>query len=261
MIMGLFGKLFGKKNNVQEVTTEPTRTPVPTPVPEPKPVLPDPPKPPKEHKLITYKEREQMIQDNPLSSLYRREKQQESASMHTMEWDQFKTKCKGRFIALDFETTGLDCESEEIIEISAVRVDKGEIVDSYHTYVDPNKNIPRDAYEINHITDNMVAGKPYIWQVLPDLLDFIGTGYIVAHNAEFDYRFLAMSCMRYRFKIPTKWFDSMDLKELWPKAKNRKLCTILAAAGIENQQAHSASGDAEALAKLVIASMEKDANP
>ena len=93
--------------------------------------------------------------------------------------------------------------------------------------------------------------------VLPDLLCFVDRHIIVAHNCAFDYKFLAQSCMRYRFKIPHRWVDSMDLKKYYPEIKSRKLQSFLSAAGISNDDAHRALSDAEALAKLMIVSADR----
>lgn len=206
---------------------------------------------------ITYEEKELLINRNPLTPKYRRETQQQTTSMHTMEWEDFKLKSKGSFTVLDLETTGLDNACDQIVEISAVRVRKGEISETYNQYVFPNIRMTAAAQMVNHITDEMLADKPFIFEVLPNILDFIGSDIIVAHNAAFDFGFIAQACMRDRFKIPKKWFDSMDLKTVWPGLKSKKLQAFLDAAGIENKNAHSAAGDAEALALLTIESLKK----
>lgn len=262
--MGIFDKLFGKKNTVPE----PDNTPEPENNPEHQssspyfPVLADLGIEPVKYESpflrdFSYEEIEQMISANPLSAKYRRETQQQSSNISTIEWEDFKQKSKGSFVSFDIETTGLDHESDYIVEVAAVRIKNGQIVEKYQQYVNPNIHMPADAQEINHITDEMLEGQPYIFEIIPNILDFFGTNIVVAHNATFDFRFLAMSCLRYRFKVPRKWFDTMDLKNVWPDVKNRKLSTFLEKAGIENQNAHSALGDAEALALLVIESLNK----
>jgi DNA polymerase III epsilon subunit family exonuclease len=263
--MGLFDKLFGKKQPIPDPKPEPPKPEQPKPISssaqrtldEISYYIPKAVEPPKHYRTFTYEEKEQMIAANPLAFKYRLERQQQSTSMNTMEWEQFKLKSKGSFTAFDLETTGLDDLDGYIVEIGAVRVRKGEMVEIYHQYVNPNIPMPADAQAVNHITDDMLIDQPFIFEVLPDVLEFIGSDILVAHNATFDFRFLAQACMNHRFKIPRKWFDSMDLKEVWPGLKNRKLQTFLDAAGIENEQAHSALGDAEALAKLTIISVNK----
>lgn len=258
--MGLFDKLLGKKQQTQEAkqnTSKPISPLAQRTIEEISSCTTKPVEVSTIYRTFTYEEKEQMIAANPLASKYRLERQQQSTSMNTIEWEQFKLKSKGSFTAFDLETTSLDDLDGYIVEIGAVRVRNGEIVDTYHQYVNPNIPMPADAQAVNHITDDMLIDQPFIFEVLPDVLEFVGSDILVAHNATFDFRFLAQACMNHRFKIPRKWFDSMDLKEVWPGLKNRKLQTFLDAAGIENKQAHSALGDAEALAKLTILSLNK----
>lgn len=262
--MGIFDKLFGKKQSEHDHAPQPVKEQIHIPTAKETfdvlgytPSIPKPVEAQKTFRSFTYEEIEQMIADNPNSSKFRLERQQQTTSMHTMEWEQFKMKSKGSFVALDFETTSLDNSNGYIVEIGAVRVRNGVITDRFHQYVNPNTPMPKDAQAVNHITDDMLVGKPFIFQVVPDILDFIGTDIIVAHNATFDFGFLAQACMNYRFKIPKKWFDSMDLKEVWPGLPNRKLQTFLEAAGIVNKEAHRADSDAEALALLMIESLKK----
>ena len=203
---------------------------------------------------------EKEIMKNPLASRYRLSSPQTEINISTLDYLPFYIKSKGRFVTLDLETTGFSCDSDRIIEICAVRVEGGRMTDTYHQYVNPEMCIPSSASSVNHITDDMVSGKPKIYEILPDLLHYIGNDIIVAHNAAFDFRFLARSCMRYRFRVPLGWFDSMDLKVVWPDLPNHKLGTFLAAAGIENKQSHSALGDSEALAQLMIVSMQQPFN-
>ena len=243
--MGLFDKIFGKKK------ADPVPSSAPTPKQEPESPF-----------LISYStsydEMEQKIANNPYSSEYRLNIQQKSIELDFLDYLTFCKQSKGRFVALDLETTGFSCHAHKIIEIAAVKVDDGQIIQHYHQYVDPDMHIPSEATAVNHITDDMVKGKPHIYEVLPDLLHFIGDDIIVAHNANFDFQFVAQSCMRHRFRVPPYWFDSMKLCDIWPDLDNRKLQTFLDAAGIENTSAHSASGDAEALAMLMIESMKKE---
>ena len=197
------------------------------------------------------------IEAAPGSEKYRLPKLQEEVTVSGLTISEFKIESHGKYTVLDFETTGLSYSDDAIVEIGAVKVVNGEIVSRYHQYVDPCRSMPAEASAVNHITDSMLAGKPKIYELLPSLLVFIGDDIVVAHNAGFDIRFLSMACMRHRFACPKRSFDSMQLKELWPELTSKKLSSFLAATGIENKSEHSASGDAEALARLMIVSMQK----
>lgn len=242
--MGIFDKLFGKRKPQPS-----SGSPVPPPASAPE-------KPP----LSEYEIAEAKIARNPYAAEFRLASQQTEAHLETLEYIDFFQKANGRFVTLDLETTGLDCIADAIVEIGAVKVEDGRIIDSYHQYVNPDRPISAAASKVNHITDDMLSDKPYIYEVLPDLLHFIGSDVVVAHNAAFDFKFLAQSCMRRRFRIPSLWFDSMDLRLLWPDLNSKKLQAFLDAAGIENSQAHSAAGDSDALARLMIVAMQKKCN-
>lgn len=204
-----------------------------------------------------YQRIENAIAKNPLSEKYRVPVQQTRTNFHLWEVDRFMAKARSRFVALDIETTGLDQVDDEIVEIGAVRVINGQITDRFSQLINPNRRMPEDVTAINHITDEMLAGKPMIYEIMPDLLEFIGEHVVAVHNAAFDAGFLSQASMRYRFKLHKKYFDTMDLKLFWPSAKNKKLSSLLEAAGIENQQAHRALGDAQAVAELVIETLKK----
>lgn len=204
-----------------------------------------------------YETIEAAIAINPLSAKYRRETQQQTANFRFMEIDKFITQAAKSFVAVDIETTGLNPQDDQIIEIAAVKVENGAIVSSFSQLIDPGQPIPSNATNVNHITDDMVYGMPRIYDIIPDFLEFVGNNVLVAHNAQFDAEFFTMACMRYRFKVYKKWFDSIQLKAYWPGLANRKLQTFLSAAGIENIGAHRAGDDAQALAKLVIKTLDR----
>ena len=164
------------------------------------------------------------------------------------------------FVAIDLETTGLSSVDDAIVEIGAVRVVDGVITDRFNQLINPDRHISSRISSINQITDEMVIGSPFLYEILPDFLAFAGSDLLIAHNARFDSGFIAQACLRYRLKYPKRYFDSQNLSFFWPNLPDRKLSTLLAAAGITNTDSHRALSDAEALAKLVIASMNKEFN-
>ncbi len=97
-----------------------------------------------------------------------------------------------REIVLDTETTGLDpAKGHRIIEIGCVEllnaIPTGQ---TFHVYLDPERDIPEEAFRVHGISAEFLVGKPLFAQVSADLLNFLGDAMIVAHNAEFDLRFL-----------------------------------------------------------------------
>lgn len=95
----------------------------------------------------------------------------------------------------DTETTGLDPnKGHRIVEIAAVRIENGIILEDtpFSSFVNPERDIPWEAKQINHISDEDVANAPTIMTVLPEFLTFAQGSILVAHNAQFDMGFLTV---------------------------------------------------------------------
>lgn len=192
------------------------------------------------------------IQRVPGFEKYRVASRPEEVTSSLLGITAFTPISKKQFVAFDTETTGLSDDSDAIVEIAAVRVVNGVIVEEFSQLIDPERSMPAAASAVNHITDDMLKGMPKIYEVLPAFLAFVGDDVLAAHNAPFDARFLAQACMRYRFAQPTRYFDTMNLARYYPDATNKKLGTLLACAGIKNDEAHRALGDARAVARLIL---------
>lgn len=106
------------------------------------------------------------------------------------------------FVVLDFETTGGSARTDSITEIGAVKVRGGEQIGELATLVDPGMGLPAGVVALTGITSSMVAGAPPISAVLPTLLEFLGSGVLVAHNAPFDSGFLRSACERHGHRWP-----------------------------------------------------------
>lgn len=161
------------------------------------------------------------------------------------------------FIVLDLETTGLSSDYDRIVEVAVVKFSNLELVEIFHTLVNPKRKIPTQATNINGITDSMVKNKPTIYKILPDLLDFIGDYPIVAHNAMFDVGFIKNACKRH-FKDESYWIknkiiDTVKLsRTMFPNLPNHKLGTVSSHLGIEIKNQHRATDDALATAQIYI---------
>lgn len=94
------------------------------------------------------------------------------------------------YVVFDLETTGLSPIADKIIEIGAVKVKEGKIIDRFSTFVNPQRPIPFKIEKLTGINDNMVMDAPYIEDVLPKFLEFCGDAVMVAHNADFDMSFI-----------------------------------------------------------------------
>ena len=94
------------------------------------------------------------------------------------------------YIVIDTETTGLSAQRDHIIEISALKIKNGQIIENYTSLVNPGIMIPKSSIKIHGITDDMVIDAPTIDQVLPEFLKFIGNQPLIGHNLSFDLRFI-----------------------------------------------------------------------
>lgn len=219
-----------------------------------------------ERKRIRQAERDRIEQETcdavalcPGSEKYRLDSYQDELNASPLNITAFTPISKKRYVAFDIETTGLDYSINQIVEIGAVRVENGEITAEYSQLINPGCNMPAAASAVNHITDDMLIHQPKIHQVLPAFLSFIGDDVLAAHNAAFDVRFILQACMLNRFRAPDTYFDTMSLSRYWPDASDKKLSSLIAAAGVENDQAHRALGDARAVARLISATNQKRA--
>lgn len=95
------------------------------------------------------------------------------------------------FICIDCESTGLDPKNDRIIEVAVAKFDLKTIHETYESLINPDCVIPETSIAIHHITQDMVEGKPFIKDVLKDLLKFIGRGIIVGHGVGFDIDLIA----------------------------------------------------------------------
>ena len=158
---------------------------------------------------------------------------------------------QGTFIVFDLETTGFSPIKDKIIEIGAVKVEKGEITERFSTFVNPQIPIPFKITQLTSITDTMVLDAPPIEEVLPRFLEFVGDGVLVAHNAPFDVSFIEQNC-RYQDIQPD--FTSVDTvamaRVLLPTLSRFKLNIVAKALNISLENHHRAVDDAGATAEI-----------
>ncbi|HEX2613359.1 MAG TPA: 3'-5' exonuclease, partial [Fibrobacteria bacterium] len=114
-------------------------------------------------------------------------------------------------VAFDVETTGLEAEKEDIIELAGVKFtlerQGGKLVPRetarFESFVKPTKLIPDEATRINKITNAMVENAPELKDVLPKFFRFCGLStLLVAHNAEFDTKFVSRGIRRHGLVMP-----------------------------------------------------------
>ena len=158
-----------------------------------------------------------------------------------------------RFVVFDIETTGFSAVGDRIIEIGAVKVEKGEIVDRYSTFVNPQRPIPFEIEKLTGINDGMVVDAPDISDVLPEFMKFSEGCIMVAHNAEFDMSFIKENCRRMGIERQFTVVDTLAMaRSLLPDLKNYKLDTVVEAVGGSLENHHRAVEDAESTADIFV---------
>ena len=133
------------------------------------------------------------------------------------------------FVAFDLETTGRVAGVDQIVEIGAVKFEAGEPSAVFATLVNPRVSIPAGASAVNGITDDMVAGKPRVEDLLEGLSDFCGDFPLVAHNAPFDTQFLLADFKKHETPAPRGIIlDTLVIaKKVLPGLANYKLGTLV----------------------------------
>lgn len=159
------------------------------------------------------------------------------------------------FIVYDVETTGLSVlNGDRIVEIAAVRVKNLEIVDEFDSFVNPQRDIPQEATNINGITNEMVADAPTHDIVLPQMMDFIGGGCLVGHNVAFDLKFLCceLAIVGRKLHRATPAIDTLKMaKKLIPYLTNYRLGHLATTLGVKVGETHRALADVKITASVL----------
>jgi DNA polymerase III epsilon subunit family exonuclease len=163
------------------------------------------------------------------------------------------------FVVFDLETTGAKAPPCRITEIGAYRVSRGVITEKFHTLVNPEARIPPFITSLTGISDAMVADAPLFSDVAADLLDFLGDSVLVAHNAQFDMRFLNHEISRVygEYRVANPCLCTVQLsRKLLPHIENHKLKTVAEHYSIALVNHHRASDDAHATAEIFVNLLE-----
>lgn len=165
-----------------------------------------------------------------------------------------------REIVLDTETTGLnpfDTPRHRIVEIGAVelfnQVPTGR---TYHQYINPERDMPTEAFEVHGIGDDFLADKPVFAAVAQEFLDFVGDAKLVIHNAEFDMRFLnaELEWAGKRLLPNDQALDTLKIARSRFPGSPASLDALCRRFGIDNsaREKHGALLDSEILAEVYL---------
>ncbi|MEE0919061.1 MAG: PolC-type DNA polymerase III, partial [Lachnospiraceae bacterium] len=166
------------------------------------------------------------------------------------------------YVVFDIETTGFSPVNNKIIEIGAVKVTNGEIVDRFSTFVNPEVPIPFEIEKLTSINDSMVMEADTIETVLPQFMEFIDGTILVAHNANFDVSFIRENCKRQDIDFDYTYVDTVAIaRTLLTGQAKYTLDAVAKTLGISLDNHHRAVDDAECTAEIFvkfIAMLKKD---
>jgi DNA polymerase III epsilon subunit family exonuclease len=159
------------------------------------------------------------------------------------------------FVSVDVETTGIDPSCDEIVEIGAVRIQGGRILDEWDTLVYVDRTIPLSARRVHGISNRMLVGRPRIREALAALLRFAGDGALVEHSYKaFDVLFLERA---HGAGLTAPYINTCTLsRRLFPHMPKHSLEECCRRHHIAYERQHRALDDARSTAQLLICLLE-----
>ena len=152
-------------------------------------------------------------------------------------------------VALDLETTGLDSNRHQILEVGAVRFRGDEVIETYQTLVNPGVAIPEFIQRLTHISPQQVKRAPFFSSVASEIEDFLGADPIIGHNIQFDIGFLANNGVQ----LNNPSYDTWDLATVFmPRSRQYSLKYLTSHFKVEHNDAHRALADAMATKNVYV---------
>lgn len=158
------------------------------------------------------------------------------------------------YVVFDVETTGLSAVHNDLIQIAASKMYKGNIVEQFDEFINPGHHLSAFTTELTGITDNHVRNAKPIEQVLQMFQDFCKDTVLVAHNATFDVGFMNVNYKRHDMPTITQpVIDTLELaRNLYPEYKRHGLGPLTKRFQVSLEHHHMANYDAEATGRLLF---------
>lgn len=154
------------------------------------------------------------------------------------------------YISLDLETTGLNPKYEKIIEVGAVKVIDGEIVDKFSSFINPGRQLEQNISELTGITADNLVDAPMADLVIPALLEFCEDLPLLGHRILFDYSFVKKAAVLLKLPFAKEGVDTLKIcRACFPELPSKRLTAMCEHYGIV-YSAHRALNDAEATSQL-----------
>ena len=157
------------------------------------------------------------------------------------------------FVIIDIETNGLNYEEDDIIELCAIKMKNGEIIDRYTSLCKPRLPIKKEIEQITGITNDMVKLAPSSKEVVENFLKFVEDAILVGYNISFEVNFINRIANNENYAINNKTIDCLEyVKKLYPNLKNYKMNSSLNAMGFEILDDYSCISSAQAITKMFL---------
>lgn len=163
------------------------------------------------------------------------------------------------FTVVDVETTGADANNNRIIEIGAVKIAGGKIVDTFQSLINPERKIPFFITWMTGISNRMVKKSPKFFEAAEDFRNFLGESVFVAHNVSFDFEFIKWEMAKASLpSLPNIPLCTIKLaRRIFPGFTHYNLRDLSRNLGITHDRCHRALDDCLATAKILLLIFEK----
>ena len=158
------------------------------------------------------------------------------------------------YVVFDVETTGLSAVYNDLIQVAASKMYKGNVIEEFDEFIDPGHPISAFTTELTGITDDHVRGAKPLEQVLKEFQDFCQGTVLVAHNASFDVGFMNANYKRFDLPVISQpVIDTLEFaRNLYPEYKRHGLGPLTKRFGVALEHHHMANYDAEATGRLLF---------
>lgn len=174
--------------------------------------------------------------------------------------DKYKKFLETEFSVFDVETSGLNPQKDDVLEIAALKLRGKDIVDRLELLAQPTKPIPPEAERIHGLNEiYLLVNGDNINNVIKNFLDFVGNSIVVGHNIRtFDWLFILYYTQRFKLPMPSnKIIDTLELSRKLLSLPSNTLSNVASHFGYEHKNAHRAMPDVEVNAKIFIDLMEQ----
>lgn len=163
-------------------------------------------------------------------------------------------------VIFDFETTGLDANRDEIIEIGGLKVSQGKVKEEFSSLIKPSIPLDEAITQITGITSKMLEGQPSFHSIIPNFLEFIDGCILVAHNADFDMSFLRSACDRLGYQIDWPCFCTLKMARAYlPDLESKNLDSLAQYYGLQFEARHRSIGDCKVTSSVLQGLLKTEA--